>query len=211
MADLPRLLPLAALEAALNAALSLDPVTRDRLAALEGRVVGLEFRGLGVSLYLLPGHGGFQLLGDYAGEPDTRLSGTPFGLLRLGLAPMTGSGLFGGEVTITGDVELGQRFKAILDGLEVDWEEHLSHLVGDVVAHQLGNLARGFAAWGRKSLGSLARDTGEYLQEERGWLPHRYGVDDWLTEVDLLRSDVDRMEARVQRLQQAWARRRGGI
>jgi ubiquinone biosynthesis protein UbiJ len=72
--------------------------------------------------------------------------------------------------------------------------------VGDVAAHQLGNLARGVAGWGRASAEALARDAGEYLQEERRWLPHRRPVQGWMAEVDRLRGDLDRLEARVERL-----------
>ncbi len=197
MTSLPGLIPLAALEAAINTALRLDPETFQRLRGFEGRVVALEFRGAPLNLYLLPGADGVQLLSAFEAEPDTTLGGTPLALLRFGA---DGGGLFGGEVTIRGDVELGQRFKALLEGLQIDWEEHLSRLLGDVAAHQLGNLVRGVADWGRNSLDALARDAGEYLQEERRWLPHPRPVQGWMAEVDRLRGDLDRLEARVERL-----------
>lgn len=207
MTSLPGLIPLAALEAAINAALRLDPETFQRLRGFGGRVVALEFRGTPLNLYLLPGADGVQLLSAFEAEPDATLSGSPLALLRFGAG---GGGLFGGEVTIRGDVELGRRFKALLEGLQIDWEEHLSHLVGDVAAHQLGNLARGVAGWGRAGLDALARDAGEYLQEERRWLPHPRPVRGWMAEVDRLRGDLDRLEARVERLRHRLAPGAGG-
>ena len=119
MTSLPGLIPLAALEAAINTALRLDPETLQRLRGFEGRVVALEFRGAPLNLYLLPGVDGVQLLSAFEAEPDTTLSGTPLALLRFGTG---GGGLFGGEITIRGDVELGQRFKALLEGLQIDRE-----------------------------------------------------------------------------------------
>lgn len=198
----PTLIPqaaLALLEAAVNHALRMDPYTFSQFEALEGRVVELRLQRPDLSIFMLPGRDGLRLMGHYAGEADTVLAGTPFSLLRLG-AGTPGSGLFSGEVKIHGDVELGQRFRRILGGLDIDWEEHLSRLTGDVVAHQLGNLARGLRRWGEQAAGNLGLALAEYVQEERRDVPSRPEVEEFLAGVDVLRSDVDRLEARMQRL-----------
>jgi ubiquinone biosynthesis protein UbiJ len=88
----------------------------------------------------------------------------------------------------------------ILDGLDIDWEEHLSHLTGDIVAHKMGNLVRGIFSWGKQTTKILSQDAAEYLQEESRELPNRREVDAFLKNIDILRSDVDRLEMRVSRL-----------
>ena len=191
---------LAMLETAVNGALALDPETVARLGALSGKVVAMELQGTGIVLFMLPGREGIRLMGHYEGEPDTTLSGTPLALLRLG-GGQPGEGLFSGDVKIHGDVELGRRMQRILGGLDIDWEEHLSHLTGDVVAHQLGNLARNMMRWGRRAADNLQRDLVDYVQEERRDLPSRPELDEFLAAVDTLRSDVDRLAARLDRLQ----------
>lgn len=108
--------------------------------------------------------------------------------------------LFSGGVEIRGDVELGRRFKEILGSIGIDWEEQLARIVGDVAAHQAGNLVRGIAAWGWGVLDSLSRDMVEYLQEERHQVPPAAEIDAFLSDVDQLRIDADRLEARVRRL-----------
>ncbi|HKJ76293.1 MAG TPA: SCP2 sterol-binding domain-containing protein [Gammaproteobacteria bacterium] len=191
---------LAALETALNRALALDPETAERLAGLEGRVIAIELRGLEQTLYLLPLADGVRLFGEYEGEPDTVLSGTPFALARMGAGP-TGTGLFSGEVTLRGDTELGQRVKAILGGLAIDWEEHLSRYTGDILAHQAGNLFRGLRDWGRQARADLERDAVDYVQEERRLLPTRAEVDAFAEDVATARDDVERLEARIKHLE----------
>ncbi len=191
---------LAALEAAVNAGLALDPETVTRLAALSGKVIAVELEGAGVTLFLLPGREGLRLMGRYDGEADTKLSGTPLALLRL-RGGQPGEGLFSGDVKIHGDVELGRRMQRILGELDIDWEEHLSHLAGDVVAHQLGNLARGAMRWGRRAAENLQRDMVDYVQEERRDLPSKGELDEFLAAVDTLRSDLDRLTARIDRVQ----------
>ncbi len=191
---------ISALDAALNACLRLDPGTLQRLAALSGKVIAIELRGLDITLYLLPSASGMQVSGVHEGAPDTLLSGTPLALARLGVTKHEPGTLFSGDVEIRGDIELGQRFKAILDAIDIDWEEQLSKLTGDVIAHQVGNAVRDMLGWSRRAADTLGRDTAEYLHEESRDLPKRDEVEEFLAGVDTLRSDADRIEARIHRL-----------
>lgn len=192
----------AMLEKALNTAVSLDPETLQRLEAFAGKVIAIELQGFNLTFYLLPAADGFTLLNRYAGEADTTLSGTPLGLAEMALGPDAGRVLFSGEVTIRGDVELGQKFKRLLDDLDIDWEEQLSHLTGDIAAHKLGDLFRATGAWGQQAIGVLGRNTAEYLQQESRDLPMAEEVAAFNQEVDTLRDDVARLDARIARLQQ---------
>lgn len=208
------------LELALNRYLSLDSDALAEIAALTGKVMALELlftvpaRGSGVglsenarrlTLYLLPGPGGMRVVHDYAGSPDVLIRGNPLLLIRQ--AGRQGGGLLAAGVEIEGDTQLGKTFQKLLTDIEVDWEEQLSHWVGDVIAHQLGNVARGLRDWGRNATQTLFRNAAEYLQEEVGELPPVGAVSEYLDAVDTLRSDTDRLEARIRRLQQAIADR----
>ena len=190
----------AVIEKAINQVLVLDPETMERLKSMQGKVIAIELRVINVTLYLIPGAEGLEVFGHFEGEPDTVLRGTPLAMVKMGMAKEAGDVLFAGDVEISGDVELGQQFRGILDDLDIDWEEHLSHLTGDVVAHKLGNLVRGVLKWGKQTTTTLGQDAAEYLQEESRDLPNRGEIEAFLKEVDALRSDVDRMEARVNRL-----------
>jgi len=194
----------ALLESALNRALRLDPEWREKLAPLTGRRIGLQLEGLGLRFVLYPHEAGIRVMGVPEGEladhADAVIRGTP---LALGGMALEGDerALFAGEVRIEGDVELGQRFRRLLDELDLDWEEALSRLTGDAFAHHLGRTLRGLGAWGRQALETLAQDAAEYLQVESGINPTREEVEDFVREVDTLRDDVERLAARVQRLQ----------
>ncbi len=193
-------LVLAGLEITLNRYLSLDPETLSRLAGMTGKLIAVELRGVGITLYMAPHSGGIQLLREFDGSADAVISGTPVALARVGIGEERGL-LFAGEVEIRGDVTLGQRFESVLRELDIDWEEQLSHLVGDAAAHQVGNLVRDALQWGAKSADTFGRDLTEYLQEESRQLPQRDEVNKFLAAVDVLRNDVERLDARVKRLQ----------
>lgn len=199
----------AALETALNTALRLDPDSFARLDEFSGKVIAVELRGFDVSFYLLPGPTGLDLMTRYAGEPDTIMAGTPLAMTRMALGPDASRVLFSGDVTIRGDVETGQRFKRLLDQLDIDWEEPLSRLTGDIVAHKVGNLVRATTAWARDTLGILSDNATEYLQQEAQDLPTPETTRLFLHEVDRLREDVDRLEARLSRLQRVRVKSEG--
>ncbi|MDZ7803342.1 ubiquinone biosynthesis accessory factor UbiJ [Thiohalophilus sp.] len=191
----------AALEASLNRALRLDPVTFEQLARFEGRRIALELHGTGLTLLLLPGQDGIQVMSGDAGQADTVISGTPLALAELSFGDARRV-LFAGDVTIRGDVETGQAFKRLLDHLEIDWEEQLSRYTGDVVAHQLGDLFRGLQGWGAQARRVLGRNLAEFLQQESRQLATRDAVAEFVREVDRLRDDGERLQQRVMLLQQ---------
>jgi ubiquinone biosynthesis protein UbiJ len=103
-------------------------------------------------------------------------------------------------VEITGDVETGQAFKSVLDAIDIDWEEQLSRLTGDVVAHQLGNAMRHTRSWLDHARLTLERDLSEYLQEELRVVPTRIEIENLIEEIGRLVMDADRLEARLRRL-----------
>ena len=192
---------IAGLEAVINRYLRLDPDIGPRLAALSGRCIAIDLRGLDLTLFIFPDEHGIQLKDHIEGEADTVLRGTPLGMAQLGLGGNTEKTLFSGEVIIDGDVETGQAFKGILDGLDIDWEEQLSRLTGDVIAHQLGNSARLARRVFRHGLATLEEDLGEYLQEELRVLPSRIETENFSADVTRLSMDIDRLAARLKRLQ----------
>lgn len=191
---------IAMLEVAFNRALALDPDALKKFIALSGKKIGVELRGLDLHIYFLPALDGVQLRGAIDGEPDTLIRGKPGALLHTALT-QDRKALFEGEVEILGDIDLGRKFNRILENIDIDWEEPLSQLVGDVAAHQIGNAARSIFGWFGQAVQSLSRDTAEYFQEESRDLPSRYEVEEFNKNVDTVRSDVERMSQRVARLE----------
>jgi len=193
---------LATLEATINGYLALDPEGAARIGDLQGKVILIEVTGLDTRLYLIPGPAGVHLYGDYAGTPDSVLRATPLALARLGVSRRKADRLFSGEVRIEGDTHLAQALGDFLSGLEVDWEEQLARLVGDVDAHRISSQIRAVGRWRQRTAATLSEDIKEYLQEEARLLPGHYEVRAFLDEVDRVRDGVERLAARIERLAQ---------
>ena len=191
--------PLPFIEDAGNRLLRLDPETLRRLGDLQGRVVCVEFRELKRRLYLHPSESGFRITSETDQPVAVTLRGTLATFARLGLGTETET-LAAGELEIEGDAALGQRLQRIFGNLDLDWEEPLARLIGDPLGHEIGRAARAAFAWHRQTFKTFGLNTAEYLQEEKRLLPVAFEVEAFLNAVDVLRSDVDRLAARIQRL-----------
>jgi ubiquinone biosynthesis protein UbiJ len=187
----------ATLEQLLNQAIRLDPETPRRLAPMHGHIIELKLTDLGISFYLIPEPNGIQLLSHFEGEPDCTLRGSTLGLARMRGTRESADQLFGGSVEITGDTHLAQEFGEFLSGLDIDWEEQLSKLTGDVIAHKIGNVSRGLFHWSHNQTLTFEQNLREYLQEELRLIPSRPEIEPFLADVDRLRDDVERLEARI--------------
>lgn len=196
---------LAVVEQGLNRYLELDPEGAAGFAPLEGRIIGIELLGFGTRVTIIPSLQRLQLFGGYDATPDCLIRGTPLALARMGLSERKETPVIQGEVEIAGDTGLAQAFSRALAGLSVDWEEQLARLIGDPFAHQVGNQVRAAVRWGHSTTETLTSNLQDYLQEEARLLPTRYEIDAFLAQIDILRDDVERAEARIERLAQRLA------
>jgi ubiquinone biosynthesis protein UbiJ len=130
---------------------------------------------------------------------DAQVRGGPFSLLALG-RPDPQAVLRRGAVEIGGDAELAEKFRELALLLQPDLEEELALLVGDVVAHRFGNLARGTVSWTQRAAATTLRNVAEYLAHESRDLVSRAEAVQLIDGVDTLREDVDRLAARVDAL-----------
>ena len=191
---------LAPTEALINRLLALDPEGAAGLAKVQGQVLRVELSGFGLHLSVVPEGNALRLFGDYAAAPDCLVRATPAALLNMALAEHREDEIFSGAVKIEGDNSLAQTIGDVLKGLDIDWEEPLSTLVGDSLAQRIGQQARAGGRWARHSGQTLSSDLREYLIEEGRLLPSDTEMQGFLGGVDQLRDDVERLEARVERL-----------
>ena len=166
---------------------------------LDGRAIELEVTNTPLKIFMEARDGRIVLAERRDTPADARLAGTPLALLALA-GPEAEGRLRSGKVRIEGDAEIAQAFRELLEQTRPDLEEELSQIVGDVAARRVANLARDVLAFGRRATDSLATSAAEYLQEEGRDVPARIEVEEFLRDVDQLRDDVERLEARITRL-----------
>jgi len=189
----------AAMESAVNTYLKMDPEAFEQFAHFSEKVIAIELEDTGIKLFCLPTQQGMTIMSQYQGDADTLISGRPISMAKLALLNDT-QVMFEGEVKISGDVELGQKFKKVLENIEIDWEEHLSRITGDVIAHKTGQAIREMASWWRNNKEHAQNNGREYLQQEIDVLPMSDEVEHFYKGIETLRDDTARIEARIKQL-----------
>lgn len=173
---------------------------RDLLARLAGRTVAIRMRDTALAMYFGFDDAGVSLGTEFDAEPDVVVSGGPITLLRLAAGGDEGLSSLDG-IDLSGDARVASAFQDILRHARPDLEEELSRYVGDSAAHGLGQFARAFGSWARDARSIIHTNMREYLQEERRAVPSRYETDRFAERVNALRDDVERLEARLNRLE----------
>lgn len=193
---------LAFIETAINAWLKLDEEALPRFAKLEGKIIRLHLTGLDLNLYFLPSTKGIEVLGNYPkeGEVDATIHGSPLALMRLSTSENAGETLLKTDVEIEGDTHVAETFSSILRDVDIDWEELLSKLVGDIFAHQAGQVVRNTTDWVKESNKAMQLNMGDYLSEETHMTPTDSEISYFIDQVDEARMNVDRLEARIKLL-----------
>lgn len=193
-----RLLTFAApvVEAVVNGWVKLDPEVRSRLAGEGSSCIGVEFTELSVHIYVVLEQGAIRIRAEHEAPPTVWIRGRISALMSMMLNDVVRS-----DVVIEGDAELAARLHHAIRSVDVDWEEQLSRLTGDAIAHRVGETARMGLRWFNETRASVRADIKDYLTEEARMLPLRMEIERFLNEVDDLRSDVDRLEARIARLE----------
>lgn len=192
----------ATIEQAINRYIELDPEYSQKLVPLYGSIIEIELSGIAFRLFLRTDAKGIICQGDFDGESDCCVKGSPIALMKMTLGEKGAQtkGLFAGEVEISGDIQLGQKMKQVLDTIEIDWEEHVSHITGDIFAYRLGQFVKQGNNWFKESTQQIQENVRDYFVYESEDVPQPAEVNNYVSQVDVLRDDVARAEARIKNI-----------
>ena len=174
---------------------------RELCEKLDGAAIAVRVRNTGLVAWFVINDEVLELVTDYDGEPDVVITGSLLTLARMGFASGL-EDLRDGSLELTGDAHTAERLQRLLALAKPDVEEELSGVVGDAAAHRVGSVARGVGQWARDTRATMGANIREYLQEESRGAPSRYEVERFGAEVGTLRDDVERLAARIDRLQE---------
>ena len=173
---------------------------RELAAQLDGKTVAIRVRDTALAMYFVFDQDIVTLATEFDADPDVVITGSLVSLARMA-GGAGAQAIRDGDIDLTGDAATAQRFQTLLDHAKPDVEEELSRVIGDVAAHQLAEFARGVGNWVRGARSTMGDNIREYLQEERRDLPTRYEVEQFSQRVGELRDDVERIAARLKRLE----------
>ncbi|WP_407314427.1 SCP2 domain-containing protein [Pseudomonas sp. nanlin1] len=191
---------IASVEHGLNRVLRLDATALPRLAHLAGKVIAVDCRHPSLQLFIMPGAHGLTLASQWAVTPDCTLRAPASRLVQLALSKDKTAILHSPEVALEGDSAVLLDLVAVLQDLELDWEYEVSRWLGPVATQMLSGHLRSRSGWTRAGLASARQNLAEYLSEETRTLVGLREAEAHFAELDHLKIDVERLEARIERL-----------
>ncbi|KMV29384.1 SCP2 domain-containing protein [Photobacterium swingsii] len=186
-------------ETSLNTLLNDDAESQRRLARLRGKVISVTINEMGKTLYFVFSQQ-LDVLGAFEGEVDCQLALNLSVLPELRQQANLTQLIKADKLSLDGDIQLAQQFSSLLSGLKPDVEEKLSQYTGDVVAHTLVQGAKTGLSFVQRGIARRQRDLAEVITEEWKLAPQALEIAYFADQVDDVKTDVARLEARINQL-----------
>ena len=189
---------LASAEKIIQRALEYDPSSRIALSQLAPHVLAIQVTAPEFKVFVVPDEKGIRLLGNYEGEITTQLQGSLFALTSLIKSERLN--LKDTNVTLVGSTSFISELQKIFKNIDIDWEEMLSQVFGDIIGHQGAEIVRSKLSWSKDRVNNIQRLTSEFLTEELRVLPSSPELNFFNSQVDELKLGVDRAQARIEQI-----------
>ena len=198
------------LESVLNTAIRLDEMHGAAFNVLENRVIAITLAPIEQPLYFLftpppstPNNTArihISVQTKLQGEPDAALHTTLLDFISLPVQRTLPN------ASLSGETALAQHFINALCTLDIDWEEHLSHYTGDLIAFKVGHGVRTLFNTQQQLKKNIEQTAGqtlrEYLQFEIEALPTQHQITRFCQDVHAIVKEVDTLEQRILALPQ---------
>ncbi|NQY51281.1 MAG: SCP2 sterol-binding domain-containing protein [Piscirickettsiaceae bacterium] len=184
-------------ELALNVILSQDPEIKGKLRQLDKLSIALQIKNINHTIIVKIENHKLLLNSSSDTKADLTVTANAIELAKLAYYP---DNLFSKDIEIYGDVQFAKKLRDILYELDLDLEALIANLTGDILAYPI---VHGFCQinnWMKSIHTSLEKNMAEYLREEAELLPDKLLTNNYLTNIDKIRADLERLEARVNRL-----------
>jgi len=188
------LIPTLLVEKVANNLLHRDPESVERLQRLDGKRLRFHLKELPFEITVSVDPHGVQLSTSDESDVDCRIA-TEMGVLpelqdTANLTRLIKADL----LDIDGDPMLAQQVVSLFKSLNVDWEAELAKTIGDVPAHWLGKLWRRSREQVKTQWQQQQRWVHGVLTEEKKLLPVRAEFDQFKTDLQQLRAQIERLE-----------------
>lgn len=187
------------LETAVNKLHQLDSSARQKRKALDGTIIGVSLREINKPLYFVISHQQIDLLSVYDDQPDCFIRLNLLALIELQDNHQLTSLIKSGQLEVDGDIKIVQQFAQLLTEMDIDWEEHLSTKVGDLLAHKLVYLAKQGKKTLRAQSNKVHKQLSEVVTEELRFVPGALEVAHFCDQVSDMEKQVATLDKKLSR------------
>ncbi|EKZ9057260.1 TPA: SCP2 domain-containing protein [Vibrio vulnificus] len=189
----------AVIETSLNVLVKDNPDLEKRLLRLKGQVIQVHLQEVNKTLTFIFSQQ-IDVLANYEGQPDCYLS------LKLAVLPDLKEQanitklIKQDKLLLEGDIQLAQKFAQLISDAKPDVEEWVSRVTGDVVAHSLAQGVKNVGGFVGRQAKKQQHHLAQVITEEWRLAPGPLEVAYFCDQVDDAKSDLARLEARLQKL-----------
>lgn len=194
---------LSTLESIINRALQSDPSALAKISAIKNQTVEIHCIDWKIKFTIICGARELSFEKKYLGEINTIVSGTLNNFLSIFVKGGDTTAVFQYPIDISGNTHNIEVLRDAFKNIDLDWEEKLSHFLGDTVAHKICFHALTAKKTLENTAEKLSTQAKEYIHFEGKNLPTKKQVEKFYLDVATLRDDVDRTAARVLQLERA--------
>ncbi|MCU8166722.1 SCP2 domain-containing protein [Vibrio vulnificus] len=189
----------AVIETSLNVLVKDNPDLEKRLLRLKGQVIQVHLQEVNKTLTFIFSQQ-IDVLANYEGQADCYLS------LKLAVLPDLKEQanitklIKQDKLLLEGDIQLAQKFAQLISDAKPDVEEWVSRVTGDVVAHSLAQGVKNVGGFVGRQAKKQQHHLAQVITEEWRLAPGPLEVAYFCDQVDDAKSDLARLEARLQKL-----------
>ena len=138
-------------------------------------------------------------------QADATITGNAENLLGLLTKKSDQRALADAAIDISGDATLVQDLHVTIESLDVDWQDYLAPILGDVLSNELGEIQSNARDWNKSTGTRMHRGVRDYLSEEARLVPSELEVDSFSNRLDQLRLSIDRVAAKTELLKRRYS------
>ena len=130
----------------------------------------------------------------FEGEVTAQITGSLLGFAKV--FSSDAQNLKDTGVRLEGKAAFINELKLVVRNVDIDWEEILSQMFGDILGSQLSAMLRKQLGWTKDRAANIARLTEEFLTHESGSLLSKPELENFYREIQQLTMDADKLRAR---------------
>jgi ubiquinone biosynthesis accessory factor UbiJ len=188
------------LETGVNQLHQLDSSAVIKRKQLNGIIIAASLKELNIPLYFAISNQQIDVLNKFEGQPDCSIRVSLSALNKLQNNHQLTHLIKSGQLEVEGDIQLVQQFAKLLTDMQIDWEEHLSHKVGDVIAHKLCYGAKKWQQGALSQLNKIEKQTALYVTEEIKMAPNGLEVAYFCEQVKTLDMQTEKLNKLMEKL-----------
>ena len=190
---------LPALESIINRALNADPDALAKIASLQDEVIEIHCDDWNMHFYITPYAKGLLFSQKSPGKATVIVRGTLNNFLHIFIKGASTATLFQHPIDIEGNTHTIEVMRDAFKYIDIDFEERLSHFLGDSIAHKLCMHLKNTKKIAEKSVEKMMLQTKEYIHYETNSLISHKQAEQFYIDIATLRNDVERIEARIEK------------